>query len=303
MIGTTESVQVPVGGYYLVVEDDNGCQGTDEVSVEQVNPITFSAETEDITCFGGTDGQIQVVVTGGGTPPYNLKWTNQGDINSSFLYDLSAGVYDLEISDVNDCMISTSFELEQSPSPLIIEMGSVIISCFGESTGTAQITASGGTPPYSYQWSSGHVTDVADQLPQGVYYVDVTDARGCVVADSVTINENSQIINNSSSGSIGSLIFNWSIGSSNTTITNQSFGEYWVKVEDELGCFTIDTIEISQPKPLKLQLFTTDVKCNGGSDGAISSTVTGGTAPLVEVLQIILGVGMIIMETFTIQKI
>ncbi len=297
LVGTTESIQVPVGGYYLVVEDDNGCQGTDEVSVEQVNPITFSAETEDITCFGGTDGQILVVVTGGGTPPYNLKWTNQGDINSSFLYDLSAGVYDLEISDVNDCMISSSFELEQSLSPLTIEMGSVSISCFGESTGTAQITASGGTPPYSYQWSSGHVTDVADQLPQGVYYVDVTDARGCVVSDSVTINENSQIINNissvpvscydgsdgsatvSSSGGTGSLIFNWSNGSSNTTITNQSFGEYWVKVEDELGCFTIDTIEIGQPKPLKLQLFTTDVKCNGGSDGAISSTVSGGTAP------------------------
>ena len=99
LVGTTESIQVPVGGYYLVVEDDNGCQGTDEVSVEQVNPITFSAETEDITCYGGTDGQIQVVVTGGGTPPYNLKWTNQGDINSSFLYNLSAGVYDLEISD------------------------------------------------------------------------------------------------------------------------------------------------------------------------------------------------------------
>ena len=130
LVGTTESVQVPAGGYYLVVEDDNGCQGTDEVSVEQVNPIIFSAETEDITCFGGADGQIQIVVTGGGTPPYNLKWTNQGDVNSSFLYDLSAGVYDLEISDVNDCMISTSFELEQSPSPLTIEMGSVSISCF-----------------------------------------------------------------------------------------------------------------------------------------------------------------------------
>ena len=261
MVGTTESIQVPVGGYYLVVEDDNGCQGTDEVSVEQLNPITFSAEIDDITCFGGADGQIQVVVTGGGTPPYNLKWTNQGDINSSFLYDLSAGVYDLEISDVNDCMISTSFELEQSTSPLTIEMGSVSISCFGESTGSAQITASGGTPPYSYQWSSGHVTDVADQLPQGVYYVDVTDARGCVVSDSVTINENSQIINNLISVLFlvtmaqmvpqqflvqveqVSLIYNWSNGSSNTTITNQSFGEYWVKVEDELGCFTIDTIE------------------------------------------------------------
>ncbi|MDC3030047.1 T9SS type A sorting domain-containing protein, partial [Flavobacteriales bacterium] len=297
LVGTTESIQVSAGGYYLVVEDDNGCQGTDEVSVEQVNPITFSAEIEDITCFGGTDGLIQVVVTGGGTPPYNLNWINQGNNSSSLLYDLSAGVYDLEISDLNDCTISTSFELEQSLSPLTIDMASIGISCFGESTGTAQIIATGGIPPYSYQWSSGHVINVADQLLQGVYYVDVTDSRGCVVSDSVTINENSQIINNISSipvscyegsdgsatvssvGGTGSLIYNWSTGSSNTTIINQSFGEYWVKVEDELGCFKIDTIEISQPKPIKLQLFTTDVKCNGDSDGAISSTTSGGTAP------------------------
>ena len=69
-------------------------------------------------------------------------------------------------------------------------MGSIGISCFGESTGTAQIIANGGTPPYTYQWSSGHVTDIADQLPQGIYYVDVTDSRGCVVSDSVIINEN-----------------------------------------------------------------------------------------------------------------
>ena len=242
---------------------------------------------------------MNVEVTGGGTAPYTLKWINQGNINSSFLYDLNSGVYDLEISDVNDCTISTSFELEQSPSPLITEIGSTSISCFGESTGTAQIIPNGGTPPYSYQWSSGHVTDIADQLTQGIYYVNVTDSRGCIVSDSVTINENSQIINNISSvpvscydgsdgsatvssiGGTGSLIYNWSNGSSITTITNQSFGEYWVKVEDELGCFTIDTIEISQPKPLKLQLFNTDVKCNGGSDGTITSTVTGGSAPYI----------------------
>ena len=51
LIATTESVQVPVGGYYLVVEDENGCQGTDEVSVEQSNPISFTYEIDDVTCF------------------------------------------------------------------------------------------------------------------------------------------------------------------------------------------------------------------------------------------------------------
>ena len=297
LVGSDSSIQVPVGGYYLVVEDDNGCQGTDEVSVEQPNPITFSVEADDITCYAGTDGQIQVSVNGGGTPPYNYKWTNQGDASTSYLYNLSAGTYDLEITDFNDCLISTSIELEQSASPLTVEMGNTIISCYGESTGSAQVIVSGGTQPYTYQWSSGHVTDVAEQLPQGNYFVDVTDARGCVISDSIMINENDPIINTLSSNSVscyggadgsatvlstggtGNLVYSWSNQSTNTTIFNQSFGEYWVKVEDELGCYEIDTIQINQPKPLKVQVLGTDVKCYGGADGTISSDVTGGTSP------------------------
>ena len=62
------------------------------------------------------DGKIQVSVNGGGTPPYNFNWTNQGNINSSILNDLSVGTYDLEISDSNNCRISSSFEIDQSKS-------------------------------------------------------------------------------------------------------------------------------------------------------------------------------------------
>ena len=264
LIATTESVQVPAGGYYLVVEDENGCQGTDEVSVEQSNPITFTYEIDDINCFGGSDGKIQVSVNGGGTPPYDFNWTNQGNINSSTIYDLSVGTYDLEISDSNNCVISSSFELDQSATPLSLEIESTTISCYGESNGQAQIEANGGTPPYSFQWSSGHVTDIAEQLSQGNYFVDVIDAKGCVVSDSLIIYENDQILNTVntqsvscfdgldgsataiSSGGTGLLTHIWSNGSTNTTIFNQPFGDYWVKVEDEIGCYIIDTVTINQ---------------------------------------------------------
>ena len=58
LIGTTNFLEVPAGGYYLVVEDDNGCIGTDEVAVEEANPITYSIFKDDITCYGDTDGPV-----------------------------------------------------------------------------------------------------------------------------------------------------------------------------------------------------------------------------------------------------
>jgi hypothetical protein len=63
VVGTDSSIFVPAGGYFLVVEDDNGCQATEEVSVEQPNPITYQISKNDVTCFGGNDGFINVAVT------------------------------------------------------------------------------------------------------------------------------------------------------------------------------------------------------------------------------------------------
>ena len=297
VVGTDSVVQVPVGGYYLVIEDDNGCQGTDEVSVEQPNPITYTSTKQDITCFGGADGQIQVSVNGGGVSPYNFRWTSQGNATTSYLYNLDAGTYDLEIIDANNCVITTSFEIDAPSAPLSLNLANSNISCYGESTGSAQVIVTGGEQPYSYQWSSGHATDFAEQLSQGVYYVDVTDARGCMVSDSVIIDQNQEIINTlsstsvscyaggdgsatvSSSGGTGNMIYSWSNGGTSTTIVNQSYGEYWVKVEDDLGCYEIDTIQITQPNPLKVQVTATDAKCFGASDGSIVSSVNGGTTP------------------------
>ena len=115
--------------------------------------------------------------------------------------------------------------------------------------------------------------------------------------DTITINENDPILTTLSSsptlcygssnggasviasGGTGNLIYNWSNGGNSTVISNQIYGDYWVKVEDDLGCFKIDTITISQPSVLKVQLISSDVKCYGGTDGSITSNVSGGTAP------------------------
>jgi len=295
VVGTDSSISVTAGGYYLIVEDDNGCQGTDEVSVEQPNQLTYNVVKQDISCQGSDDGFIQIQITGGGVPPYNLNWTSQGNNSSSVLNNLSAGIYDLEITDFNNCVTSISVELTEPDQPLSVSLNNVNVSCFGQQSGSASVMVTGGSTPYSYEWSSGHVTSQANQLPSGIHTVQVTDNSGCVVVDTVEIFENDEIVVSTSTsavscfeftdgiasvsatGGTGGLDYTWSTGDITTTLTNLPHGDYWVKVEDELGCYVIDSILIDQPTLIKAQLLTKDVECFGGFDGEITSNVSGGT--------------------------
>ena len=305
VIGTDSSVQVPVGGYYLVVEDDNGCQGTDEVSVEEPNQLTFDIDRTEISCQGSSDGSAQVTVTGGATPPYTLSWSsptsslfsfsNSSTTPTTMLSNVGVGSYVLEVIDSNNCVESLSLDFNEPSVALSLSVDVDSITCFGSSSGIAQATVNGGLAPYSYQWSSGHITPIANNLSSGDYEVLVTDSRGCMVSDSVKIDSNPEIIltltstpttcygdldgsaSVSASGGSGTLTYLWSTNEPGDSIISKPFGEYWVKVEDDLGCYVIDTIQIGQPLPFKVQLLTNDVKCYGGSDGSISSIVSGGT--------------------------
>ena len=93
-----------------------------------------------MTCHGGNDGQIIVNVNGGGTPPYEFDWVNNGNANSPFLYNLESWHYDLEITDNNDCISSLSIEITESPTPLTIQLQNVNISCHGSATGSAKLS-------------------------------------------------------------------------------------------------------------------------------------------------------------------
>ena len=306
VIGTDSLVYVPAGGYYLVVEDDNGCQGTDEVSVEEPNQITFDVDRTEISCQGNFDGMAEVSVTGGGVAPYNFSWSSPTGSAFSFttsstsalsiLSDVGQGSYLLELTDSNHCVESLTLDFEEPSVPLSISLVVDSITCFGSSSGQAQVVASGGVPPYSYYWSSGHITPIADALPSGDYLVQVTDSRGCMVSDSLQIHSNSEIVVSlvstpttcygdldgsasiaSAVGGSGSLTYLWSTNEFGPSIDSKPYGEYWVKVEDDLGCFVIDTVLINQPENIRVLISSDDVSCFGGSDGSISTSVFGGT--------------------------
>ena len=297
LVSNDSSFNAAAGGYYLVVQDANGCQSTEEVSVNEPAEISYTVDVNHITCFGDTDGSIDVVVTGGGVAPYSFNWTNLVNQTSSSLQNLSAGVYSLEITDANGCVTTIDVPVTAPAVALSSSASATSISCFGASTGSASVEVVGGTMPYNYLWSDGHVNAVAGELSSGTYTVTITDDRSCVITDTVEILENSEIVTTiiaddvscfggsdgsasaTTSGGVAPYNYTWSNQINLNLISNLSFGDYLLITEDASGCVVSDTFFIDQPDPLMIDIDVNDISCFGQNDGSLISNVSGGSAP------------------------
>jgi len=295
LVGTSETLQVPSGGYYLVAQQ-NSCYGTDGVIVNDYNELSYTINTSDISCFGGEDGAISVNVNGGGTPPYSYNWITNGGATTNNIFNLPEGVYTLALTDSNNCVTNIDVTLTAPSEPLSIIQTTNNMSCFGIPTGSAQLAVNGGTAPYNYNWSSGQVSSYAEQLLAGTYEVDVTDSRNCQISDTIIIEENSEIVSTISTqevtcfngsdglalisqtvGGVGLYTYTWSNGFNTPNISNLNFGDYWVITQDSIGCTISDTVFIDQPKSIKVLLTPANPLCFNDSNGSIQAEVVGGT--------------------------
>ena len=289
---------VNFGGYYVVASDSLGCTGSSTVTIDQPNAFTYNVNQLNPLCHGDNGGSIFVNITGGGVAPYSFDWQtlNPADTLQS-LYNLVAGNYTLNITDSQGCDTTLSFDII-TPGPMSVQ-ASVInhVDCYGDATGSATVAVSGGQTPYTYIWSSGHASDTANNLFSGFYTVTVTDANGCVIEDNVTINENSPITSTvnsnavscnggsnglavvNASGGVSPYVYNWSSGSTNSSISGLSYGEYWVVIADDLGCIHLDTAFITEPQAISVSLQSTDITCVGFNDGILTGSAFGGTSP------------------------
>ncbi len=141
----------------------------------------------NVNCYNGNDGTITVQVCGG-TSPYTYNWFNDSaaSYNPSYtIYNLSAGIYSVTVSDSNGCNIGYfTFNVRQPASPIQVTTDSSADS--GGCNGSASAAAFGGMGPYNYLWSGGQTTDTIKNLCNGSYCVRVTDDNNCV--DTVCVN-------------------------------------------------------------------------------------------------------------------
>ena len=316
--------QLIAGDYQLSITDDNGCSLDTTITLtEPTTPIdaSFSAAVQasgtNVSCFGGSDGSVDLTVSGG-VSPFDITW--HGPSGTSFSgEDISAAIaghYDVVITDVNGCSLTDSITLTGPDSALMADInlsqynGGFNTSCDGSSDGSISASAVGGSGSYQFAWTGpGGFTSNADSiggLQEGPYVLTLTDVNGCtfsqsidvVAPDPITWNFDASTfpsgtniscygmsngaISTSVSGGSGTYSVLWTgpngFTAADPEITDLFAGEYCATITDANGCSVSDCITLSQPDTLITTATSGQAAC-GLSNGSIDATVSGGSVP------------------------
>ncbi|SDL77921.1 Por secretion system C-terminal sorting domain-containing protein [Salinimicrobium catena] len=196
--GFTASTQdisgLAAGSYSVTVTDENDCEDTITGILvgEPAELVATVAAITDATCAGFANGAIDISVTGG-TAPYTYLWSNGATTQD--ISGISAGSYSVTVTDANDCEDTISGIEVDDPSNLEATATTVTdVSCYGFEDGAIDITVTGGTPPYSFEWSNGATTEDVSGLDAGTYWVTVTDDNECeYTLSDITVGEPTEV--------------------------------------------------------------------------------------------------------------
>jgi len=297
LLDDSTATGLQAGWHTVVVTDDNGCSLIDSVEITSPTAVMSTTSADSTSCFGGDDGVVYVIPSGG-TAPYTFNWDAPlADTNNDTIQGLSAGEYHVTIYDINNCEGYDTIIVPE-PTELNSSTSSTSTSCFEGSDGTVSVEGIDGTPSYTFQWdaNAGNSTlATVSNLATGTYLVTITDWNGCEKIDSATVNEPSLLQVNANAitaecggesngtavavanGGTGPYDFEWSNGSTIDTAYNLNPTDYYVTVTDDNGCTAIDTVNVSEPEVLAITLGFTDASCYNGTDGTVNVFATGGT--------------------------
>jgi gliding motility-associated-like protein len=258
--GSTAS-NLPGGAYTVTVTDADGCTTVETVTVQSSGTFTLNATFVPLGCDPQSTTTASVTVNGG-TAPFTYSWSPAGG-NQATGTGLSAGTYTVLVTDSNNCVDSVSVTVPPV-IPISLTASSTPVQCNQPNSGTASASASGGNPPLTYLWSDGSAGVSLSGLAGGNYTVTVTDANGCTVTETVTVNVIPDVFasagtdqticsgdaaNLNGSGSAGTAPYNysWSNGSSNQnqTINPTATNTYTVTVSDANGCTATSSVTIT----------------------------------------------------------
>lgn len=310
------------GSYTITVTDGNGCSITDNITLNEPIDITITTTVtsdyngQDISCNGATDGAILATVSGG-TGSLSYQWSTSPVQTTAAANGLGAGIYTVTASDANNCQATADVTLTE---PSAVSISAAVssnyngqdISCNGAADGEATGTASGGTPGYSYQWSTTPTqnTAIATALMAGSYTITTTDLNGCQEVETITLTEPSAVsvttavgsdyngqdvsCNGASdgvavatgAGGTTTYSYQWSTApmQMGDTATALMAGVYTVTMTDINGCSTTENITLTEPSAVSISAAVTsnyngqNISCNGAADGEATGTASGGTA-------------------------
>ncbi|MFN0014781.1 MAG: HYR domain-containing protein [Saprospiraceae bacterium] len=294
--GTNPQWSANAAGSYslLLTNTANGCTSSATATVIRQDGLTVVPTVQtNASCFGATDGMLAVTVSGG-TGVYTYAWeTGQ---NTPGLQNLAAGTYTVTVTDTDNCSASISLTIQQ-PGALLTNATATGLTAPGSNDGTATANPSGGTMPYSFEWSTGKTEQTITGLPAGQYIVTVADANGCTAVQTVEVlgvscNLSATIASNNPAcfgftnglatasvvGGAAPLTFVWSSGATSETAGNLSAGTYTVSITDAENCEIVAETTLVDPPLLTLTLVgVTNANCPDAAEGTATVTATGGT--------------------------
>ncbi len=306
------------GIYLLTVEDENGCMGTYQATLIEPDPVQVSGEVTNLECnsaSGPPDGAI-VLTLGGGTGAYSFDWTTSTggiglDVDAQDQSGLTAGMYEVVVTDINGCTASASFELTEPDAILALATATdpLCHADSGDANGTITIEqVTGGDGNYFYNWEesdggSGIVNGQANQtgLSAGTYSLTITDGLGCTLEATYPLDQPEVVdaagtftepgcasgtgadtgtITMTPTGGSESYTYSWEATNGGSGLTpgqaNQtglSGGTYTVTVSDTYGCTDIAEFILTEPIAVAADGTFTEPGCASGT-GPDTGTIT-----------------------------
>ncbi len=178
---------LPAGEYSAIVTDSIGAIASVNISINAPEPMVLSADTTSVKCFDGSDGKIDLTVSGGFVAPLTYLWSNAATTED--LIDIPSGVYSVLVTDAKGCTAEFRTFVSQPDSLQITLISQENSTCEGADNGEIEIAIKGGIQPYDVLWRDGGRALVRDNLPAGSYTVEVWDANFCKQSLTVEITE------------------------------------------------------------------------------------------------------------------
>lgn len=290
-VTTQTNTNLSSGFYTVTVTNSNLCEEVSSAYVLPYSPVQIDYSLTHEIC-AGHNGTIQVIASAG-TPPYAYAWSH-GPTTAN-VSGLSAGNYVVTVTDAVGCFSFKYIYISDTPH-YNVSLTTTEERC-QDTKGSATIVVTGGTAPYTYQWSHGPNTSQVTNLDAGYYTCTISDATGCTTVQGANIVRNSQIYaylsqspENCSAGDGSLTIFIngsnppftylWNHGQTTQNVGQLSSGNYTVTITDTKGCQLIKSEYVARTGgSLNASILTTPASCLFNQDGQAEALVSGGTPP------------------------
>ncbi len=269
------------GKYYVTVVDGLDSMSMDSFEVIAPPTLTLNFSNIDSTsCPETCDGRVRIIAAQGDpAADYQLYWTNgtaMADTGVIFdISDLCAGENIFTVSQDGLCFYNDTLEILAPDSVEINLLQNIDVTCFGNSDGLLEVGASGGTPGYMFQWQGGPSTAMNGNIPEGEYFITVTDSKNCIQTDSFQITQPDSLIAvidlsatldlscgdsndgiitlNVAGGNTGGYTFIWDPNVSTVyQAANLGVGDYHITVTDSKGCMDTTSYALVAPTPVSV---------------------------------------------------